>query len=81
MPNIFKDEFTGRLDLSSSDTAMYVYDVEPGDSFPYHYEYVEEWLLVVDGEVVVRVPDGERPGLTAASSCAFPQAQTARTRS
>jgi uncharacterized cupin superfamily protein len=59
MPNVFKDEFTGRLDLSSSDTAMYVYDVEPGDSFPYHYEYVEEWLLVVDGAVVVRVPDGE----------------------
>jgi uncharacterized cupin superfamily protein len=59
MPNIFKDEFTGRLDLSSNDTAMYVYDVEPGDSFPYHYEYVEEWLLVVDGAVVVRVPDGE----------------------
>jgi len=26
---------------------------------PYHYEYVEEWLLVVDGVVVVRVPDGE----------------------
>jgi uncharacterized cupin superfamily protein len=59
MPNIFKDEFTGRLDLSSNDTAMCVYDVEPGDSFPYHYEYVEEWLLVVDGAVVVRVPDGE----------------------
>ena len=30
-----------------------------GDSFPYHYEYVEEWLLVVDGTVAVRVPDGE----------------------
>jgi uncharacterized cupin superfamily protein len=25
---------------------------------PYHYEYVEEWLLVLDGEVEVRVPDG-----------------------
>ncbi len=59
MANIFEDEFTGRLDLSSDETAMYVYDVEPGESFPYHYEYVEEWLLVVDGAVVVRVPDGE----------------------
>ena len=39
---------------------MYVYDVEPGDSFPYHYEYVEEWVLVIDGAVVVRVPGGER---------------------
>jgi uncharacterized cupin superfamily protein len=59
MPNLFEDEFTGRLDLSSEETAMYLYDVDPGESFPYHYEYVEEWLLVVDGAVVVRVPDGE----------------------
>jgi uncharacterized cupin superfamily protein len=57
--NIFEDAFTGRLDLSSGETAMYVYDVDPGESFPYHYEYVEEWLLVIDGAVVVRVPDGE----------------------
>jgi uncharacterized cupin superfamily protein len=59
MANIFKDEFTGRLDLSSDETAMYLYDVDPGDSFPYHYEYVEEWLLVVHGAVVVRGPEGE----------------------
>jgi uncharacterized cupin superfamily protein len=59
MPNVFRDEFSGRLDLSSDETAMYVYDVDPGTSFPYHYEYVEEWLLVVDGAVVIRVPDGE----------------------
>jgi uncharacterized cupin superfamily protein len=59
MTNLFKDQFTGRLDLSSEETAMYVYNVEPGDSFPYHYEYVEEWLLVVDGAVAVRRPEGE----------------------
>jgi uncharacterized cupin superfamily protein len=59
MPNVFRDEFTGRLDLSSDETAMYLYDVDPGDSFPYHYEYVEEWLLVIDGGVVVRTPAGE----------------------
>ena len=59
MPNLFEDEFSGRLDLSSEDTAMYLYDLDPGESFPYHYEYVEEWLLVLDGVVVVRVPDGE----------------------
>ena len=59
MPNLFEDEFTGRLELSSEETAMYLYDLDPGDSFPYHYEYVEEWLLVVDGAVAVRVPDGE----------------------
>jgi uncharacterized cupin superfamily protein len=60
--NLFTD-FAGRLDvggaLGSADTAMYLYDVEPGSSFPYHYEYVEEWLLVVDGAVVVRTPAGE----------------------
>jgi uncharacterized cupin superfamily protein len=60
--NLFED-FTGRLDiggaLGSTDTAMYLYDVEPGSSFPYHYEYVEEWLLVVDGAVVVRTAAGE----------------------
>ncbi len=27
---------------------------------PYHYEYVEEWLVVLDGRVVLRTPDGER---------------------
>jgi uncharacterized cupin superfamily protein len=59
MANVFDDQFSGRLDLSSDETAMYVYDVEPGGSFPYHYEYVEEWLLVIDGTVVVRAPEGE----------------------
>ena len=54
----------GRIDVStvlgSNATAMYVYDLEPGrSSCPYHYEYEEEWLLVLDGAVVVRAPDGE----------------------
>ena len=61
--NLFED-FTGRLDigglLGSAETAMYLYDVKPGDSFPYHYEYVEEWLLVLEGAVAVRTPVGER---------------------
>ena len=26
---------------------------------PYHYEYAEEWLLVVDGTLVLRTRDGE----------------------
>ena len=39
--------------------------VPPGESLcPYHYEYVEEWLLVVAGEVVVRSPDGEHAAPT-----------------
>jgi uncharacterized cupin superfamily protein len=63
--NLFHDENPGRIDvahaLGSADFAMFVYDVDPGEgSSPYHYEYEEEWLLVVEGTVVVRTPDGEQ---------------------
>ena len=58
------ENLDGRIDVSravgSDATAMYVYDLGPGQSScPYHYEYAEEWLLVVEGAVVVRTPDGE----------------------
>jgi uncharacterized cupin superfamily protein len=37
------------------------YELPPGQSIcPYHYEYEEEWLLVLEGEVVLRDPEGER---------------------
>jgi uncharacterized cupin superfamily protein len=40
--------------------AVKLFEIPPGESLcPYHYEYVEEWLLVLDGDLVVRVPDGE----------------------
>jgi uncharacterized cupin superfamily protein len=64
--NIFSAENPeGRIDVAraagSAETAMYVYDLEPGQSqCPYHYEYAEEWLLVIDGMIVVRTPKGER---------------------
>lgn len=63
--NIFSfDKPEGRLDvatqLGSPSLVMFVYDLEPGrSSSPYHYEYEEEWLLVVEGTLVVRAPDGE----------------------
>ena len=63
--NIFSDDKPeGRLDvaqaLGSTGFQMFVYDLDPGrSSSPYHYEYEEEWLLVVDGTVVLRGPDGE----------------------
>ena len=53
--NIFGAENPdGRIDVAravgSTATAMFVYDLDPGEgSSPYHYEYEEEWLLVVDG--------------------------------
>jgi uncharacterized cupin superfamily protein len=63
--NVFRAENReGRIDVAravgSTGTAMFVYDLAPGESSsPYHYEYEEEWLLVVEGTVVVRAPDGE----------------------
>jgi uncharacterized cupin superfamily protein len=41
--------------------AVKLFEIPPGESpCPYHYEYVEEWLLVLEGTAVVRTPDGER---------------------
>ncbi len=62
--NLLTAENPGRIDvaqaLGSTDLLMFVYDLDPGEgSSPYHYEYDEEWLLVVEGTVVVRTPDGE----------------------
>jgi uncharacterized cupin superfamily protein len=63
--NIFRVEGPeGRVDVAravgSSAILMFIYDLAPGESSsPYHYEYDEEWLLVVDGTLVVRTPDGE----------------------
>jgi uncharacterized cupin superfamily protein len=38
-----------------------VYELPPGQSIcPYHYEYPdEEWLMPLDGTVVLRTPEGE----------------------
>jgi uncharacterized cupin superfamily protein len=64
--NIFEaGPVEGRIDIGelagSTGTSAFVYDIAPGAaSCPYHYEYVEEWLLVVAGEAAIRTPDGER---------------------
>jgi uncharacterized cupin superfamily protein len=40
--------------------AVKLYELPPGESLcPYHYEYEEEWLLVLEGSAAVRTPDGE----------------------
>jgi len=40
--------------------AVKAFEIPPGENLcPYHYEYVEEWLIVLEGSVAVRVPDGE----------------------
>ncbi len=62
--NIFSAENPeGQLDVArgvgSTETAMFIYDLAPGQATRYHYEFVEEWLLVVDGTIVLQSPDGE----------------------
>jgi uncharacterized cupin superfamily protein len=59
------EKLDGRIDvgraLGSMETAMYIYDLSPGQAqCPYHYEYNEEWLLVVEGTIVLREPGGQR---------------------
>jgi uncharacterized cupin superfamily protein len=46
----------------SDRTGMTVYELEPGNAaWPYHFELAdEEWMFVIDGEVVLRTPEGER---------------------
>jgi uncharacterized cupin superfamily protein len=39
--------------------AVKLFELPPGENLcPYHYEYVEEWLVVLDGTVDVRRTDG-----------------------
>jgi uncharacterized cupin superfamily protein len=42
-------------------TGMGVYELEPGNaSWPYHFETTEEeWLIVIEGELTLRTPEGE----------------------
>lgn len=76
-PNIFNAEFEydpedpdgyrsgiARVgaDAGGKELAVKLFEIPPAQSLcPYHYEYVEEWLLVLDGELVLRVADGEQP--------------------
>jgi uncharacterized cupin superfamily protein len=47
--------------LGATKLGATIYELPPGQSnCPYHYEYgAEEWLLVLEGELTVRHPDGE----------------------
>lgn len=56
---------SGKADVSEAvggdALAVKVYELPAGASVcPYHYEYEEEWLLVLSGAVVVRTPDQEQ---------------------
>ncbi len=46
--------------IGASRMGATVYEVPPGKAVcPYHYESEEEWLLILEGEITLRHPDGE----------------------
>jgi uncharacterized cupin superfamily protein len=46
--------------IGASRLGATVYELPPGQAVcPYHYESEEEWLLVLQGQVTLRHPDGE----------------------
>ena len=45
--------------VGGKDLTVRLFELPPGERLcPYHYEYVEEWLIVMVGEVKVRIPSG-----------------------
>jgi uncharacterized cupin superfamily protein len=69
--------FAGRSltrDVGAERSGLGLYELEPGQStWPYHFELgSEEWLLVVEGEVTLRTPAGERT-LRAGELVCFPE--------
>jgi uncharacterized cupin superfamily protein len=46
--------------IGAKELAGSVYELPPGQSVcPYHYEYGEEWLIVLEGGPTLRQPSGE----------------------
>jgi len=64
---------SARVHLGGDLMGMSVYDLAPGEkTWPYHFELAEEeWIVVVEGEVTLRTPDGAR-SLRAGDVAAFP---------
>jgi uncharacterized cupin superfamily protein len=59
-------------DAGGNALAVKVYELPEGESVcPYHYEYEEEWLVVLDGAVSLRTPQGEET-LAAGEIVCFP---------
>lgn len=58
--------------VQADETNLNLIVLEAGQAVcPYHYEYAEEWMLVLEGEVVVRTPDGEEAAVRGDAIC-FP---------
>jgi uncharacterized cupin superfamily protein len=62
----------GRADDAHA-LAVRAYELPPGESLcPYHYEYLQEWLLVLAGELDLRTPERDRERLSAGALICFP---------
>jgi uncharacterized cupin superfamily protein len=47
-------------ELGAEELSLNLFEIPPGENLcPYHYEYVEEWLLVLEGTATLRLPEGE----------------------
>lgn len=68
----FKRTMLGQV-VGAELTGFSVYELPPGETtWAYHYELNrEEWLIVIEGEVVVRTPDGDK-ALRAGDVTVFP---------
>jgi uncharacterized cupin superfamily protein len=69
--------FAGRSltkDVGAERTGLGLYELEPGQStWPYHFELgSEEWLFVIEGQLTLRTPEGERT-LRAGDLVCFPE--------
>jgi quercetin dioxygenase-like cupin family protein len=67
--------------LGASRLGMSVYDLPPGEAIgPYHFEWTdEEWLIALEGQVTIRIPEGERL-LDPGEVVCFPAVRQAPTR-
>ncbi len=64
--------------LGGAALAVKLFELPPGQALcPYHYEYEEEWLLVLEGSVRLRTPDGEETLERGAVACFAPGPQGA----
>jgi uncharacterized cupin superfamily protein len=84
-PNIYTDEFEydpedppgyqgGMVHLTKaeggSELAVKLFDLPAGEALcPFHFEFVEEWLLLVSGELELRTPAGTERLPTGAAVC------------
>ena len=84
-PNIYTSEFEydpedppgyrgGMVHLTKatggSELAVKAFDLTAGEALcPFHFEFVEEWLLLVSGELELRTPAGTERLATGATVC------------